>query len=166
MSTRSDGSVMFDHVNGYLSPASVMDAEEYFQAKRDEELGRWRCPTETDWVAREGVRTAEGRTVVVVNERTLDRFWFNERVRDASEDVDLAHRVGRAFFEAHPERKPWEDARPGEIWEITRDGIGEGVYLRATHEWRAIWPFSGSASPASSLNRVTSARRVWPEDAS
>ena len=48
VSARSDGSVMFDHANGYLSPASVMDAEEFFQARRDAELGRWRYPLEPD----------------------------------------------------------------------------------------------------------------------
>lgn len=58
----------------------------------------------------------------------------------------------------------WESAKPGEVWEIMRDGIGIGLYLRVANEWRYVWPFSGSTSPASSLDRVTSARRIWPEE--
>lgn len=172
--SRSDGSVLFDHANGYLSPASVMDAEELFQAKRDAELGRWRCPTETDWVAREGVRTADGRTVVVVNERTLDRFWFNERVRDAGADVDVAHRVGRAYFEAHPERKPWEDAKPGEIWDLIAEGK-ENRYAAIActipsdnSEVIYLYPVDDMTSPKLGVTApvITAGVRVFPEDAS
>ncbi|MEU4016218.1 hypothetical protein AB0E56_13245 [Microbacterium sp. NPDC028030] len=145
-----------------------MDAEEYFLGKRDEDLGRWRCPTDLDWVAREGLHTADGRTVVVVNERTLDRFWFNERVRDASEDVDLAHRVGRAYFEAHPERKA-AGAKAGEVWELTIDDGSEHTVF--VHEDRAVGGRAGVSQGGAYFDiedssNVVAARRVWPEDAS
>lgn len=137
--------------------------------EKDHELGRWRCPTETDWVAGEGARTAEGRTVVIVNERTLDRFWFNERVRDAGEGVDVAHRVGRAYFEAHPERKPAAEAKAGEVWELTiDDGSEHTVFI---HEDLAVGGRAGVSQGGSYFDiedssNITSARKVWPEDAS
>lgn len=161
-----DGSLSIDHKRGYLSPEVVMDAEEFLQAQRDLELGRWRCPTETDWVAREGLRTADGRTVVVVNERTLERFWFNERVRDASEDVHLAHRVGRAYFEVHPERKPWQEAKPGEVWVLsTSDGHEDAFMVMAVRELGIVFEADQFREPLDSPD-ITGGRRIWPEDAS
>lgn len=161
-----DGSVMFDHVNGFLTPESAIDAEEFYQAKRDAELGRWRCPTETDWVAREGVRTADGRTVVVVNERTLDRFWFNERVRNAGADVDVAHSVGRAYFEAHPERKPWQAAKPGEVWILsTADGENAAYSVMTVREAGVVFESDEGRYSLDDAD-IEEARRIWPEDAS
>jgi hypothetical protein len=113
-----DGSLMFAKAIGYLSKEAVFDAEEYFQAKRDAKLGRWRWPLNPDWVAVEGDLTFEGRTVVVVNERTLDRFWGNERVRACAPDADAAHQAARAYFDAHPAPKPWHDAAEGEFWAV------------------------------------------------
>ena len=159
--SKADGSVVFDHVNGYLGPEQVFDAEEFFQARRDAELGRWRCLTDPDWVAAEGVRTVDGRTVVVVNERTLDRFWFNERVRDTATKADVAHRVGRAYFEAHPERKPWEEAERGEAWKLREADAYPGIAV-LTEEMGWLW----ATGRAVDLTRIVDGECIWPEDAS
>ena len=155
-----DGSLTIDLKRGYLSPEVVMDVEEWAQARRDLELGRWRSPLHPDYVV---YPLSEDR-VRVLREGSGTYEDFSREEAEPSGWVPRA--VAFAYFEARPERKPWEDAKPGEIWEIVRDGIGVGVYLRETHAWRAIWPFTGSISPASSLDRVTAARRFRPEVAS
>lgn len=103
----------------------------------------------------------------VYQERRHDEFtheWMR-RVVAVIRDHAALH-ISGAMTEADrkPESTSWRDAKPGEVWQIFRIGIGEGTYLRAHHEWRAIWPFTGSASPASSLDHVSCARRIWPVD--
>lgn len=142
-----DGTVMFDHANGYLSPASAMDAEEFFQAKRDEELGRWRWPVEPEYLVypsdqfREG---ADGTWIRVVNERTslADEFARHAEVK-AFRLVGRFREAALAYFEAHPERKPWHGAVSGEFWMVHHAGTVEvcrvdgnrfvGVDDRGTH---------------------------------
>lgn len=119
----ADGSLMFGRVNGYLSKEAAYDAEEYFRAKHDEELGRWRWPINPHWIAMEGNRNRDGRrTVALFNEQTFESCLVNDRVLESSID-DASHRAGRAFFEAHPELKPWHDAKAGEFWSVHHVGI-------------------------------------------
>jgi len=172
-----DGTVMFDHANGYLSPASAMDAEEFYLDKRDRDLGRWRCPTDPEWVAREVERDAYGRRqVLVLNECTFEvRAYTHQNVADTASGEPVKYRVARAFFEAHPERKPWHDAKEGEIWAVTirgeehitrvmspRDGISkdatEAAFL-ALDVAAPDWVYRESPW-------ITAGRRIWPEDAS
>ena len=85
----------------------------FFLHERDEELGRWRWTDNPEWVGVEGDRDSSGgRTVIVMNERTLDRFHANERVRVVGADADEAHRAAQAFFDAHPTAEPptWVNA--------------------------------------------------------
>jgi len=163
-----NGTVVFDHVNGYLSPGSTIDAEEFFQHRRDLERGWWRWPENPTCVVKEGERTdlVRGRTVYVFDEESFDRFHFNERVREADESTTIAHRAARAYFEAHPERKPWHDAKPNEAWVLVVDGeeypwavgtgpdVGRFVYL------------GGLSNIPIDHPSITAGRRIWPEDAS
>jgi hypothetical protein len=112
---KADGSVVFDHVNGYLGPEQVFDAEEFFQARRDLELGRWRYPLNPDYVVyvREPY-PGELRRVRAIQESTGD---FVDTVEGTTLDGPFKD-AARAYFEAHPERKPWEDAKPGEFWAL------------------------------------------------
>lgn len=161
-----DGSLSIDYKRGYLSPEVVMDVEEWAQAKRDAELGRWRWPENPDWIAVEGSREENGRTVVVVNERTLERFWLNDQVLRIPADAHDSRHAGRAYFEAHPERKPWQRAQVGEVWVLsTADG--------ETDAYTAMPVRGGGIAFEAPEGRyllddadIESARRIWPEDAS
>lgn len=122
---RKDGSVEFGLLNGYLPRESAFDAEEFFQAKRDEELGRWRYPLDPHWIAMEGNHNRDGRrTVALFNEQTFESFLMNDRVLGTSID-HVSYRAARAFFEAHPQPKPWHDAQAGEFWTVTHAGEDE-----------------------------------------
>lgn len=166
MSARSDGSVMFDHANGYLSPASVMDAEEFFQAKRDAELGRWRWPENPDYVV-----YVDGDRVAVVDERNGDRTHYL-RSLCASTPAPIApdghHAAAHAYYEAHPER-PAAEAKVGEIWELViDDGSEHTVFIHAdlTMGGRDGVSAGGAYFDIDAASNITSARKVWgPEDA-
>lgn len=165
VTSRSDGSVMFDHANGYLSPASVMDAEEFFQAKRDAELGRWRWPENPDYVVYRG--RDDDDTVVVIDERNGSNAVYDRGDSDSEfERWKSHHDAAFAYFEAHPERKPWEEAKPGEVWALTTaDGremayavmsVAESGVVFESHDWR--YDLDNT--------QIKSGRRLWPEDAS
>lgn len=168
VTARSDGSVLFDHVNGYLSPWSVMDAEEFFQAKRDEDLGRWRWPENPQYVVYPA--SGYGHYVRVLNEKDafLDVVYRDGQGADRAGAGEAA----RAYFEAHPERKPWEEAEPGEVWALRVKHVpGEDAYeiyddpsqgiqrtcFRSLTDGSIYWVRSES---------IEDGRRIWPEDAS
>lgn len=107
-----DGTVMFDGANGYLSPQTAMDAEEFMQAKRDADLARWRWPVNPDFVV---YKRAEAG-VLVVDERDGNNWYYSPY------DVNragLPYDAACAYWEAHPHRA-WEDAQSGDIWQLTR----------------------------------------------
>lgn len=159
---KADGSVVFDHVNGYLGPEQVFDAEEFFQAKRDAGLRRWRCPTDPDYVVREIDRDSYGRRrVLVLNEATFETRDVNEVACMLDTPVD---RAARAFFEAHPERKPWEDAEDGEVWVLVADEYRPGApWYRLAGQWVSL---TGNHPFPHRAFTITDGHRIWPEDAS
>lgn len=160
---RDNGTVTFDHANGYLSPETAMDAEEFFQHQRDLERGWWRWPENPTCVVKEGEPNdfGRGRTVYVFDEQSFDRFHFNERVREADGGTTIAHRAARAYFEAHPDRKPWHDAKPEEVWVLTHVKGEVGAFVVDGHRF-----VSGSWSFPIDGESITEGRCIWPEDAS
>lgn len=95
----------------YTTPAATFALEEFFQAKRDAELGRWRSPLHPHYVV-----YLIGFDAVVVGEHVglSQRF---KRVLVSSESSKVP--------EAHPVRKPWQDASPGEVWVLTLPDEGD-----------------------------------------
>lgn len=163
--SNEDGSVTFEGVRGYIGAEQVFDAQEFFQAQRDLDFGRWRCPAEPDWVAQEGERSSDGRrTVRLFNESTFESFWLNSRVMDEVDNETAKHRVARAFFEAHPERKPWQEARPEEAWLLTIDGKQWVATVDRMLDFTTSAETFVNGSP--DMVRITAGRRIWPEDAS
>lgn len=164
---RENGTVTFDHANGYLSPESAMDAEEFFQAQKDLECRRWRCPVEPDHVVYEQdgqlrvMRESDGHSNV------MSRRWFEEhREGIFAREEKTFYRVLALYVEAHPEPKPWHDAQPGEVWAVTETN-GEALY-RATrsHRFEQVSGAEGMLSMPTTHWSITAARKIWPEDAS
>jgi len=75
----------------------------------------------------------------------------------------------REFFqqEGSSERKPWEDAKPGDVWVFTYFGEVEVVAV-ANLEWPFVTAFRSVTGKEFNTKNVhiTSARRIWPEDGS
>lgn len=143
-----DGSIMFGRAIGYLQREAVIDAEEYFQAKRDAELGWWRWPENPNYI----VRPLAGQALVI-NERTGRSHVFGRD--DDSGEWALAD-AAEAYFKAHPEPKPWHDAKPGEVWLINDS-------MSALVTDGGLFLFSDRS--AVGAEHIRTARRVWPEDA-
>lgn len=154
---RPDGSVLFDGANGYLSPETAMDAAEFFEAQRDLELGRWRCPSEPTYVV-----YPRENYVLTLREPDGAMCLYGRGEVGVSANVSTSERVAREYFEAHPERKPWHEAKHGEVWAVTETS-GEALY-RVTG-WGRFEQVSGDNARLSmpiTHWSITAARRVWP----
>lgn len=113
-----DGSVLFGKGIGYLSREAAFDAEEYFQHRRDVELGRWRSRLNPGYVV---YPREDYIRVFDEAESTIDTYWRDDRSlpRNASGDV-----TGE-YFASHPEHQPWHDAQAGQFWAVQHMGMQE-----------------------------------------
>lgn len=142
-------------------PGGIVALREFFQHERDEERGLWRSPTDPSWTA-----VRRNTTIYFQNEDHERNFWFivgnDATLKPWSGDLQA---VAREYLEAHPERKPWEDAKPGEAWEITYTTlVGPDVTKVAIRTDRNMW--ATDVLEMELNHAITSARRIWPEDAS
>ena len=97
----------------------VQAARAFFQAERDQELGRWRDPDNPDYVAYRSPEYGDddGRCIRLLDETTgvAEHEW---------EQIDSPD-PARRYFAAHPDEephKPWHDAKAGEYWLVTLEG--------------------------------------------
>ncbi|WP_125107986.1 hypothetical protein [Gulosibacter massiliensis] len=145
----------------YLLQKHVDALREWFRAERDEELGRWRDPESPDWVVYPMNCYEDVRYIRVMNERDGRKFIIreNELITGAS-----FHEVAGRWFAAHPVRKPWHDARPGEAWVITIDGYEWAVVMvRSESSGNGLFA-SGDEAISITSPRITAGRRVWAPD--
>ena len=89
----------------------------YFQKKRDRELGRWRDPKNPDMVC----YPIADRTLVdvrVLDERTGESYFY---ARDSVLDQRFYESFETAvrYYASHPVMRPWEGAKEGEYWLVT-----------------------------------------------
>ena len=163
----ADGVLVVHNANGSF-PAAIaagkhIDAlREFFRHEEDERLGRWRDPKKTDRVVSE-IRPG---VIHVYNEKGREygiyyRGDHGNIERSTAGEYGLLDTAER-FFDAHPEPKPWHDAKPEEGWLLTIEG-SERVAVRGPVEdfiyVQGVIPWS---SP-----RITDGRLLWgPEDAS
>lgn len=145
-----------------INAERVVALREFFRAERDEELGRWRWPENPDYV----VYPDDDGDVIVLNEReVISSLVIRRDLPQLNADIDRT-KAARAYFEAHPERKPWEDAKPGDVWVFEVDGeesiVANVIIDIRGHRFETV---AGKAlNVESSVFR--GARRIWPEDAS
>ncbi|QMU97811.1 hypothetical protein FVO59_11795 [Microbacterium esteraromaticum] len=88
----------------------IQALREFFRAERDEELGRWRWSERPEFVVHQG-----DDILLVVNELTGESVKRNGLYAH-----DVAGDAAAAYRDAHPEPKPWHDAKPHEVWTISR----------------------------------------------
>ncbi|WP_417540776.1 hypothetical protein [Microbacterium maritypicum] len=151
----------------YLNKAQASALREFFQHERDEELGRWRWSENPDYVV---YPAAVKSRVRVLRETGMgDLEWVD---RGDERSYEFCH-AARAYFEAHPERKPWRDAQQNELWELQISGCHDPEIYRFAQDTtcadsRVYRPVNNPKRvffhPDSSL--IAAGRRIWPEDAS
>lgn len=168
--TASNG-ITFDVFDGVVQWASghpfkkVSQAlREFFQHERDEELGRWRWPENPEYVVyppRKGVHS-HGRGALVIHEPTARMFdvWEVRSVWSAL--LDDVRAVADAYFAAHPEPKPWHDAKPGELWELTENG-DKSDFIAIEADRHGVEFLNSHRRFACTFVGIDSARRIWPE---
>lgn len=131
---------------------------EFFQAEADERLGRWRWPKNPDYVVQP---FAGGSGWNALCESTCVVGTFLSRDAVINSPSYLAPAV-LAYIDAHPEPKPWHDARFGEVWIVdTRIRTWGGEQAMFVSEDRKFHNSSWSI-PVNDPD-VRSARRIWPE---
>jgi len=150
----------------------VQALREFFQKEEDDRLDRWRWPANPEYVVyawtADPARNARGVTVLsesiprpyTVWEDNIDTLYGPSADEDARA---LARKAAGAYFDAHPEPKPWHDAKPGEVWVFTlRDAsdLSHAAVLDDCGDW--TWTDGGQVD----LANIAGARRIWPEVAS
>ncbi len=153
-----DGAGYFE----YIDRRGVEALREFFQHERDEELGRWRYPEDPDLVV-----YLQGQHLVVFSEGAgvYEEFqvaWA--RVSSDEPPLTIWQRAAVAWADTHPERKPWHDAKAGEVWALTIEG-GEFACL-VTQSGPDFEPIGGHplwATIARGSARIADARKLWPE---
>ena len=124
--TYGDGSarLLWDWRDIALTTADFKTLRAFFQAERDEELGRWRDPENPDYVV---YPLADG-TVMIFNEQSQYRgFWSRKGTREYELKGGSAD-VARRYFAAHPEPKPrppfaaYVDKNGSAVWVTDENG--------------------------------------------
>lgn len=165
--TASNGAIVHNPTKGGIAVGNSLilrDNEstalrEFFQHERDEELGRWRWPERPHYVAY--ARGAD--SVRIIDERTGRAQEFDRN----GESTWVMEDAANAYFKAHPERKPWEDAKPGDVWVIEVEGT-ESYAVHVVAEFFGAVSFQTPTGRKVNMNNsaFTGFRKIWPEDAS
>ena len=161
--TYGDGSarLLWDWRDIALTTANFETLRAFFQAERDEQLGRWRDPQNPDWVVYPRLGSSRD-TVHVINE--YDGLpYMRERDQVAYADSEVSA-VAQRYFAAHPKPKPWDAAQSDEIWVLTINNDREEVFRCGE---RGLYSLK-TGNPIGSLlscgrNKITAGRRIWPE---
>ena len=161
--TYEDGSarLLWDWRDIALTTADFEALREYFQAERDEQLGRWRDPESPNLVCYPVAGDLD--TVWVLNE--VDGLAYMRERNQAFYAGNRFSEVARRYFAAHPEPKPWEDAQPGEFWILTVDEKTDPYKIWT--DTQRVRRFERVERPYTTIclndPRITDGRRVWPE---
>ena len=146
----------------YLIQSQYEAARAFFQAERDDALGRWRDPENLDYVVY--LDETSPNWVLVLDESTggTDAV-FKQPPKPIEDDVFI--RVADGYFAAHPEPKPWEDAQPGEFWILTVDEKTDPYKIWT--DTQRVRRFERVERPYTTIclndPRITAGHRVWPE---
>ena len=144
---------------GLYDPDTTNALRAFFQAERDDALGRWRDTENPDMVV---YRTPEdddgcGRCILLLDENTGDNHWEWERIATSG--------PGLRYFAAHPqpEPKPWEEAEHEEIWVITANGDTGPALATTSHRRGTGLAFQTANGTLLDATEITAGRRIWPE---
>jgi len=131
--------------------------------ERDVELGRWRWPENPDYVVYPGIESANVVCETDGFSMVLDR-WESDANPAATSS---AWRAARAYFDAHPEPKPWHDAECGESWYLEPYGIVYTCVGDRGHSTGLWFTRANVYGKVENLQlddaRITAGRRIYPE---
>lgn len=142
-----------------MTGAQMLALIETLDHEHDTELGRWRWPKNRHLV----VYADEDGDVTVLNEE-LGRvssliIRADLAMRDPS---NLFTKAARAYFDEHPEPKPWHNAKAHEIWTISRGPDERYFPFRVDGRW-FTYIEDENQSFAVDDAQILDARRIYPE---
>lgn len=151
------GAALADMPAGFAVDSAIgKGLAEFYQHRRDKELGRWRWPENPEYV----VYPVAREHAVVLDER-LRELWHVHLDINQAESVNRARAAFRAYLAAHSEPKPWDAAEEGDIWVLTGAGGMELPWRRtAEGTWESITP---KTIRRRNEDCITAGRRIWPE---
>ena len=139
------------------SEEGIKALREFFQHEKDEQLGRWRWPENPDYVVYP--KDEYGQTVVV-NENTGHNITFLRG--GVNPHGSFFSQCAIAYFAAHPEKKPWHDAREGEIWALTIGPNTNAYQYSVSDSYFEQVGSNGTKGIPALSNSITAGRRIWP----
>lgn len=161
----ADGENTLTHY-GYLDDYDQLALREFFRAEEDERLGRWRWPDSPRYIVR---RSDFDETYSYVFDEETFELWGINGFEDDTRDVPaIARDAARAYFDAHPEPKPWHNAKPGEVWAVRFGGAERETAMRVV-VMAAIPRFHPIDGPDDAMTYglrsvdIVAGRRIWPE---
>lgn len=126
----------------------------------DEQCSRWRWPDGENFVV-----YPLGEGCVRVLDECTGVTWqvLNKEVNIDSGVPQLYRAAARDYFKAH-EPKPWQEAKPGEVWVFRLDGHTGRFVVDCDSEFCGVTDedFAFRSVPIS-YEGITDARRIWPE---
>lgn len=139
-------------------PLGLEALEEFFQAERDEQLGRWR-----DTIIPSFIIYPNGDDCIRVFSETTGISWDAVRpLRLAGLDDPSWFGAAARYFAAHPEPKPWHSALPGEAWVLTIDGAEEPATVGYSTTPGVRKFYVGSDTFDLTDPGITAGRKLWP----
>ena len=143
-----------------LTTADLEALRAFFQAERDEQLGRWRDPENPDIVCYPVACDLDA--VWVMYEGDGSRYYVTRTDWERIRPHYVSETAGR-YFAAHPKPKPWDDAEEGDIWVLTIDNDTEEVFRCGENGLYSL----KTGNPLGSLlscgsNKITAGHRIWP----
>ena len=161
--TYEDGSarLLWDWRDIALTTANFETLRAFFQAERDDALGRWRDPQNPDYVV---YPHDDVNTTVHDETNGVHQYWSREQAEDDEYSRGFGFATARAYFQAHPKPKPWHAARPDcdEIWVLTIHGCEQPVYV-TEFGGEPAFQVPGGETMSLSHGAITAGHRIWPE---
>lgn len=147
----------------FIGTRDTVALAEYYRAKEDERLGRWRSARHPEYVVAQSDQSRAGRSgswVSILHEPThferlasrstvissLDRHWPDMKFGEVAEE----------FFDAHPEPKPWHAAAEGEVWELSFNSAAASASRRGGSAGRV--PAQCGAAAAATVGSSSTSR--------
>jgi hypothetical protein len=126
---------------------------EFLESEKDARLNRWRSPDYRNIVV---YPVPDTTSVRVLNEVdvTITVFYRGDPLTDSPGDMSA---VARAYFDAHPEKRPWHDAQQGDVWVVTYDG-DEFAVIADDEDF--AWPLDGGVRKKTDPG-ITAGRCIW-----
>lgn len=126
---------------------------EFFEMEADQILKRWRWPENVNYVV---YPSDNGWLVLNELDGHTKHYTHREHVGVGGSNMT---RAARAYFDAHPESKPWHDAKTGEVWVIKwPDGTESAWTVNNQGKFESPDSTYQLANP-----NITAARRIWPQ---